>query len=149
MTLRTVAASRCFVNIWQRIPVLNHCHRIHVASTNLEAQIPAYEEKQNEPVSQKRARLLYQSRKRGMLENCLLLSTFASKHLKNFSENELKMYDRLINLPSNDWDIYYWATGVKDTPEEFNNKIMELLKEHVSNPDRETRFKEPALEPMS
>lgn len=27
------------------------------------------------------------------------------------TENQLKQYDRLINEPSNDWDIYYWATG--------------------------------------
>lgn len=27
------------------------------------------------------------------------------------SESQLQQYDRLINEPSNDWDIYYWATG--------------------------------------
>lgn len=27
------------------------------------------------------------------------------------SEEQLNCYDRLINEPSNDWDIYYWATG--------------------------------------
>lgn len=27
------------------------------------------------------------------------------------SEQQLNLYDRLINEPSNDWDIYYWATG--------------------------------------
>lgn len=27
------------------------------------------------------------------------------------SERQLNLYDRLINEPSNDWDIYYWATG--------------------------------------
>lgn len=27
------------------------------------------------------------------------------------SEIQLQQYDRLINEPSNDWDIYYWATG--------------------------------------
>lgn len=26
------------------------------------------------------------------------------------SEIQLQQYDRLINEPSNDWDIYYWAT---------------------------------------
>ena len=56
-------------------------------------------------------RLLYQSRKRGMLENDLLLSGFASKFLNTMDEPHLSDYDRLINLPSNDWEIYYWATG--------------------------------------
>ena len=27
------------------------------------------------------------------------------------TEKQLNLYDRLINEPSNDWDIYYWATG--------------------------------------
>ncbi len=36
--------------------------------------------------SVKRARLLYQSRKRGILENGLLLSSFADKHLHGFNK---------------------------------------------------------------
>merc|ERR1711976_945447 len=59
----------------------------------------------------KRARLLYQSRKRGMLENDLILSTFAGKYLNTFNEKQLDIYDDLINKPSNDRDLYYWATG--------------------------------------
>ena len=35
---------------------------------------------------------------------------------------------RLINLPSNDWEIYYWATETKPTPEEFDNVVMDMLK---------------------
>lgn len=46
-----------------------------------------------------------------MLENGLLLSTFAHRYLQTMNEEQLSMYDRLINLPSNDWEIYYWATG--------------------------------------
>lgn len=30
------------------------------------------------------------------------------------SEKQLQQYDRLINEPSNDWDIYYWATGERN-----------------------------------
>jgi len=32
------------------------------------------------------------------------------------SERQLNLYDRLINEPSNDWDIYYWATGTARWP---------------------------------
>lgn len=91
------------------------------------------------------SRLLYQSRKRGMLENGLLLSTFAQKYLNSFNEGQLRMYDRLINLPSNDWDIYNWATGNKETPSEFDNEIMHLFKKHVRNEERQTRYKQPDL----
>ncbi|XP_058058928.1 succinate dehydrogenase assembly factor 2, mitochondrial [Anopheles bellator] len=107
--------------------------------------IPEYKQKTNEPLQLQKSRLLYQSRKRGMLENGLLLSTFAAKYLQGMDAKQTKLYDRLINLPSNDWDIFYWATGVKATPREYDNEVMNLLKEHVKNSDREQRFMQPDL----
>nr|CAH0104661.1 unnamed protein product [Daphnia galeata] len=114
-------------------------------SPQIEPWIPPYVERENESSTLKKARLMYQSRKRGMLENGLILSTFASRYLDGMNDDQMCLYDRLINLPSNDWDIYYWATGVRDTPEEFNNEIMDLLKNHVKNKDKESRFKQPDL----
>jgi len=61
-----------------------------------------------EDPSTKRARLLYQSRKRGILETDLLLSTFADENLGKMSMEQLDAYDRFLD--ENDWDIYYWAT---------------------------------------
>ncbi|KAF2404053.1 DUF339-domain-containing protein [Trichodelitschia bisporula] len=55
-----------------------------------------------------RARLLYQSRKRGTLESDLLLSTFADENLAAMTPEQLQEYDRFLD--ENDWDIYYWAT---------------------------------------
>ncbi|KAH8722508.1 Flavinator of succinate dehydrogenase-domain-containing protein [Phaeosphaeriaceae sp. PMI808] len=55
-----------------------------------------------------RARLLYQSRKRGTLESDLLLSTFADTNLATMPPKLLQQYD--LFLDENDWDIYYWAT---------------------------------------
>ncbi|KAJ8670600.1 hypothetical protein QAD02_001859 [Eretmocerus hayati] len=107
--------------------------------------IPPYIERKNEDLALKKARLVYQSRKRGMLENGLLLSTFAKKYLHSFSEEQLRQYDRLINLPSNDWDIFYWATEVKPVPVEFQNEVMDLLKRHIRNDDREARLRQPDL----
>ncbi|XP_011163724.1 succinate dehydrogenase assembly factor 2, mitochondrial [Solenopsis invicta] len=110
-----------------------------------EPGIPRYVEREGEDASLKRARLTYQSRKRGMLENGLLLSTFANKYLNTFDDKQLRLYDRLINLPSNDWDIFYWATGVKPTPREFDNEVMDLLKKHIQNEDRQARITQPDL----
>lgn len=39
----------------------------------LEIPLPPWQERPDEPLDTKRARLLYESRKRGMLENCILL----------------------------------------------------------------------------
>ncbi|GAB1209338.1 hypothetical protein APSETT445_008110 [Aspergillus pseudonomiae] len=69
-----------------------------------------------EDVSTIRARLLYQSRKRGILESDLLLSTFADVYLSKMNKEELQEYDRFLD--ENDWDIYYWAT--QDPPTEGN-----------------------------
>lgn len=108
--------------------------------------IPKYQQKFNETTDVKRARLLYQSRKRGMLENGLLLSTFASQYLNNMNEKQLELYDNLINQVSNDWDIFYYATSVKPTPQEYDNEIMDMLKKHVKNENREKRIRQPDLE---
>ena len=80
-----------------------------------------------------------------MLENGLLLSTFAKKYLESFDERQLNEYDRLINFPSNDWDIFYWATEVKPIPPEFENEVMDLLKKHIKNENREARIAQPDL----
>ncbi|XP_011704627.1 PREDICTED: succinate dehydrogenase assembly factor 2, mitochondrial-like [Wasmannia auropunctata] len=110
-----------------------------------EPGIPRYVEREGENANLKRARLTYQSRKRGMLENGLLLSIFANKYLNTFDDKQLRLYDQLINLPSNDWDIFYWATGVKPTPPEFDNEVMDLLKKHIQNEDRQARIMQPDL----
>jgi len=61
-----------------------------------------------EDINTMRARLLYQSRKRGTLESDLLMSTFADAHLNKMTQEQLEQYDRFLD--ENDWDIYYWAT---------------------------------------
>lgn len=100
-------------------------------TTSEELAKERYDNRSNENVDTKRARLLYQSRKRGMLENGVILSSFANKYLTSLDEKELDQYDRLINLPTNDWDIYYWATKTKPTPPEYETPIMTKLREHI------------------
>lgn len=99
-----------------------------------------------------------------MLENDLLLSTFAAKYLKTFNEKQVEEYDEyetitacsslwtfdvlffsLINKPSNDWDIFNWANGTKPTPKEYNTDVMRLFKEHVKNVQKEQRLRQPDL----
>ena len=63
-----------------------------------------------------RARLLYQSRKRGILETDLLLSTFAHKHLPTMSNIEMHEYDKVqMSLPeSNLTSTVTRRTGLGD-----------------------------------
>ncbi|XP_034735374.1 succinate dehydrogenase assembly factor 2, mitochondrial isoform X2 [Etheostoma cragini] len=112
----------------------------------IEIPLPPWEERPGEPADIKKKRLLYESRKRGMLENCILLSLFAKQYLNTMSEKQLLQYDRLINEPSNDWDIYYWATEAQPTPDVYQGEVMEMLKEFTKNHNHEQRLDAPSLE---
>ncbi|KAJ3190095.1 succinate dehydrogenase assembly factor 2 [Gaertneriomyces sp. JEL0708] len=88
----------------------------------------------DEPTPKKIARLIYSSRKRGILETDLLLSTFAGEKLAQLPRQELDEYDDL--LEENDWDIYYWITGTegKIPPKRVQEmKVFPKLVEHAKN----------------
>lgn len=93
----------------------------------------------NEATDKKRARLLYQSRKRGILESDLLLSKFAKIYLPTLTHEQLEEYDDLLN--EQDWDIYYWATNAEGTnpcPERWEKSpIMAMVREIARNEARE------------
>lgn len=91
-----------------------------------------------ESLDTKRARLVYQLRKRGILESDLLLSRFAKKHLELFTTAQLDEYDSLLDEA--DWDIYYWATKNYDiTPLPMrwqNSEILKLLQHDAENNEK-------------
>ncbi len=120
--------------------------QLHLESSD--ERLPIWIQPKNESIEIKRRRLLYQSRKRGMLENCLLLSHFASTYLPKMNADDLDLYDKLINTPSNDWDLYYMATEKIETPEEYQHHIMDLLKKYVQNEQRQIRIQQPDLIPV-
>lgn len=69
----------------------------HIAATQTpkdEARIPPIP-RPNESEESMRARLVYQSRKRGTLETDLLLSTFARDYLSTMSVAEMQEYDKV------------------------------------------------------
>ncbi|KAK2461250.1 hypothetical protein APHAL10511_006777 [Amanita phalloides] len=106
----------------------------HLASTEspLDMPPPTRIERPDETAETMRARLVYQSRKRGTLESDLLLSTFAKEQLDKMNEKELNEYDRLLDEP--DWDIYYWSTGKRPPPTRWaNSALLEKLKAHAKN----------------
>lgn len=112
----------------------------------IEIPLPPWDARPGEAIDIKKRRLLYESRKRGMLENCILLSLFAKRYLNTMTASQLYQYDRLINEPSNDWDIYYWATEAQPTPEVYQGEIMDMLQEFTKNRDQEQRLDAPNLE---
>lgn len=92
-----------------------------------------------ESMDKMKARLVYQSRKRGILETDLLLSGFAAKYLKHMSRAQLEEYDNL--LYELDWDIYYWATKDYEQspiPDRWrDSEIMRMLQEFTENKEKE------------
>jgi hypothetical protein len=70
----------------------------HIASTTSPAADlppPKPLPRPGEPIETTRARLVYQSRKRGTLESDLLLSTFAQEHLGAMDAEELTEFDKV------------------------------------------------------
>lgn len=98
-----------------------------------------------------RARLTYQSRKRGTLESDLLLSTFAAAYLPRMTPEQMAQYDRFLD--ENDWDIYYWATQPEDAnPNTSSNTPaagMQNSEPYLSDQGADGGGKREKLEPAS
>ncbi|KAI0319305.1 Flavinator of succinate dehydrogenase-domain-containing protein [Amylostereum chailletii] len=112
----------------------------HLASTVTPSDVPPPQPlpRPNELLETTRARLVYQSRKRGTLESDLLLSTFAQENLAGMGADELREYDKLLDEA--DWDIYYWATGKRATPDRWaHSTVLEKLRVHARNEGKAVR----------
>lgn len=92
----------------------------------------------NESLQTIRARLTYQSRKRGILETDLILSTFAKEFLNKLSLEDCRRLDKFMDEP--DWDIYYWVTGKKEVPEKWReDPVFDMIVKHAKNEGRVVR----------
>jgi len=92
----------------------------------------------NEEDETKRARLLYQARKRGIAEMDLLMSTFAKEYLPTMSSVQLREFDELLDEP--DWPMYYMLVGKRTVPDRLmGNSILGMLLKHSSNEGKALR----------
>ncbi|KAF9475696.1 DUF339-domain-containing protein [Pholiota conissans] len=134
------STSRVFADPW---PLPHTPEHIASTTTPTDARPMPPLPRPNEPIETLRARLLYQSRKRGTLESDLLMSTFARDNLGTMSHEEMMEYDKLLDEP--DWDIYYWATSKRTPPERWaNSSLLDKLRVHAKNEGKVVR-KMPAL----
>ncbi|KFD58497.1 hypothetical protein M513_00723 [Trichuris suis] len=81
----------------------------------------------DETLEVKRARLLYQSKKRGILENGILLGNFFSAYGSQLSPDQLATYDDLVNGGYPEWDLYYWICGLRPVPEEIKSDVLQMI----------------------
>ncbi|EEB06838.1 succinate dehydrogenase subunit Emi5 [Schizosaccharomyces japonicus yFS275] len=117
---------------WHSAPYLTH-------SKLLEDKLIRPVDRSKETEKLLRSRLVYQSRKRGILETDLILSGFAKEYLSKYNVELLKEYDNLLNEA--DWDILYWCTGERQAPEHWlNSRVLRDLKEYLSSKNGVVRF---------
>lgn len=95
------SSSRLFTDPWP----LPHTPE-HMASTTTTVDISPLPPlpRPNETIETLRARLVYQSRKRGTLESDLLLSTFARDNLPVMTQEELNEYDK-VRQKNRNWIV--------------------------------------------
>jgi succinate dehydrogenase assembly factor 2 len=102
---------------------------------HIDIPIPKRVHRPNEDLSTLKSRLLYQSRKRGILESDLLCSTFVHQYMDEMSRAELEEFDSLLD--ENDWDLYYWTSGERPIPERFaESQVLKKMKKHFQNEQR-------------
>ncbi|KAL7677970.1 hypothetical protein ACOME3_004199 [Neoechinorhynchus agilis] len=87
-------------------------------------------------------RLVYQSHKRGILETCILLGSFADEKLYCLNSKELNEYDELINDGDLcEWDLYYWLAGEsEEKPVCIGPNIEPVLKAFVDAKRQRTKI---------
>ncbi|GJL95915.1 MAG: hypothetical protein DHS20C05_23200 [Hyphococcus sp.] len=73
----------------------------------------------------RRKKLLYQATYRGFKEADLLIGGFAKAHLANLTDSELDEFEALLHL--NDHDLYNWATGKVERPDDIDGPVFKKL----------------------
>jgi len=95
----------------------------------------------NEDLDTYRARMVYQTRKRGTLETGLLLSTWMPRErIATMEREELQELERLMSVP--EWTLFYWMSGKQRPAEDSewaSSSLLESLREHTSNKEKVVR----------
>ncbi|MBL81664.1 MAG: succinate dehydrogenase assembly factor 2 [Rhodospirillaceae bacterium] len=71
-------------------------------------------------------RLIYRSSYTGMKETDLLLGQFAARYLAELSDDELDMFEALLD--AGDPKILAWVKGDEEVPKAFQGPVIELIK---------------------
>ncbi len=87
-----------------------------------------------EDLAIRRKRLLYRSWHRGTKELDLVIGGFAKRHLDAMSEDEIELFEAIIE--ENEVDLYNWLTGKAAVPTRLDNAVMRrLLSFRLTDPD--------------
>jgi len=78
-------------------------------------------------VDDRRKRLLYRATHCGMKENDVLLGRFAEACLSTLSEDQIDLFENLMNHTDN--DLYNWVTGRVPTPDIVTSEVLDMIKD--------------------
>ena len=73
----------------------------------------------------RRKKLIFQSQHCGIKENDILLGQFAIDYIKEFSDQQLDLFEAL--LAESDHDIYGWITGQEPLPPRIDHGVMAAI----------------------
>ncbi|TMS35989.1 hypothetical protein L596_003264 [Steinernema carpocapsae] len=84
-------------------------------------------------IEEQRSRLLYQSKKRGILENDIIIGGFAEKTLPFLNQEQLDAYDRIINGGHMEWDLFYYVSGKKAAPKDLQDcSVFQIMVQYAN-----------------
>lgn len=81
-----------------------------------------------EDTENRRKRLKFRAWHRGTREMDLLLGSFADRHIMNFTEDQVREFETLLEL--SDPDLYNWISGQEKPPENLKGHVLSLLLKH-------------------
>lgn len=76
-------------------------------------------------LTNKKKQLIFRCGHRGTKEMDLLLGEFAKRHVPDFNEEQLLLFEDFVK--NSDPDIYNWMTGRETIPDQWNNEIAQMV----------------------
>ncbi|MEM1344038.1 MAG: succinate dehydrogenase assembly factor 2 [Pseudomonadota bacterium] len=92
------------------------------------ARLPANTPRAPESSETRLKRLKLRSWRRGTREMDLIFGRWFDAEATVLSEADLDAYERLME--ENDWDLYYWITGARETPERAVPLVERIARFH-------------------
>lgn len=81
-----------------------------------------------ETLENTKKRLIFRSWHRGTKEMDILMGSFAQEHVPDFNQDEVSIYDEMLEL--SDPDLYNWYTKREEIPANLDNAVMQKFLAH-------------------
>ena len=75
----------------------------------------------------RRKKVLFRAHHRGFKEADIILGGYADTHIATMDEADLNAFEAFLSYP--DQDLYEWITGKKAPPADFDNPMLDRLRQ--------------------